>query len=424
MAGMMSQNVLNLVDIAMVGRLGPEQIAAVGVGGLCSFLACAYVIGFASAVQSMSARRFGEDQKDVTALPLNAGLVLAVAMGIPITVLIYALTPRFFPLLNPDPVVVNLGIPYFRARIIAGTVMGMNFSFSGFWNGTNRSKFYMTTLIAMNILNIFFNWIFIFGHLGVRAYGSTGAGIASTIAISCGTAVYFVMGFSRGRPNGFLRKRPDLETLRTLVSLALPTGIQHTFYAGGLMVVVWIIGLVGTMELAASQIISMLLLAGILPGIGLGMGATSLVSQALGRRDPDDAERWGWEVTGIAISTMLIIGMPMILIPERLLGLFSKAPEVIAAGRVPLELTGFILGVEAVMIVCSKALLGAGDNRRVMFTSILLQWGLYIPMAYIAGPVFGLGLTAIWIAQLIYKTIGGITFAVMWKRRKWDEIEI
>ncbi len=424
MAGMMSQNVLNLVDIAMVGRLGPTAIAAVGVGGLCSFLAGAYVIGFSTAVQSMAARRLGEGKPEITAIPLNGGLVLSLVAGIPIAALLFILTPYIFPYINHDAEVVRLGGPYLQSRLIAIIAMGINFSFAGFWNGTNRSKYYMCILIAMNVLNIFFNWVFIFGHLGSPVYGTLGAGIASTISMFCGTIMYFVMGLITARPNGFLQRNPDRKMYRAIIKLTIPVAVQHICYAGGLLAVIFIIGLVGTMELAASQIISMLLLVGILPGIGMGLSATSLVSQALGRKDPDDAERWGWEVMGIAISILVLIGLPMMFIPERLLVFFTENSAVLAVGKLPLQMTGFILGVEAVMIVCSKALLGAGDNTRVMFTSILLQWGLYVPLAYIAGPILGMGLTGIWIAQLTYKAIGGIVYAVMWRRRKWEGIGI
>lgn len=236
--------------------------------------------------------------------------------------------------------------------------------------------------------------------------------------------MYFVMGLIMARDNGFLKKIPDKEMFRTLIRLAFPTAIQHTFFAGGILVVLWIIGLIGTMELAASQIITMLMLVGILPGVGMGLSATSLVSQALGKDDPDDAERWGWEITGMTVTILLLIGIPMVLFPLGMLKLFTTAPEVHAVGKVPLQMTGAILGIEAIMIVCSKALIGAGDNTRVMFTAIALQWGIYLPLAYLAGPIMGMGLTGVWMAQLIYKIIGGVVYALMWRNRKWAGIKI
>lgn len=423
-AGMMSQNILNLVDIAMVGRIGSKAIAAVGLGGVSCFLFMAFVMGFSSSVQSMAARRKGEGNENVMAVPLNGGLLLAVITGIPITIITFILTPYLFPYLNHDAEVVRLGIPYLQARLLSITVVGLNFSFRGYWNGIDRSKCYMSTLVLTNVLNIFFNWIFIFGHLGVPAYGSTGAGIASTLAIVCGTVIYFIMGYKWAKPNGFLQYKPDMESIRTLIRLALPTGTQQTFYAGGLVMLCWIIGLVSTTALAAYNIIVMLLLVGILPGIGLGVSSTSLVSQALGREDPDDAERWGWQITGVAVVLLLLIGLPMVVIPTQLLSLFSDDMDVIAVGKVPLQLTCLILGVEAIIIVCINSLLGAGDSARVMRISILMMWGLYIPLAYIAGPVLGAGLTGIWIIQLIYKIIASIVFAFMWKRRKWEGIKI
>src|SRR5210317_1197197 len=83
MGGMMSQNVLNLVEIGMVGRLGDKALAATGIGGFTNYLAISFIIGLSAGVQALAARRLGEGRHDETAVPLNGGLILALLIGIP-----------------------------------------------------------------------------------------------------------------------------------------------------------------------------------------------------------------------------------------------------------------------------------------------------------------------------------------------------
>ena len=93
MGGMMSQNVLNLVDIGMVGRLGDSALAATGVGGFSNYLAISFIIGLSAGVQALAARRLGEGREDETAIPLNGGLILSLIIGIPACVLLILATP-------------------------------------------------------------------------------------------------------------------------------------------------------------------------------------------------------------------------------------------------------------------------------------------------------------------------------------------
>ncbi|MFT5992774.1 MAG: MATE family multidrug resistance protein, partial [Bradymonadia bacterium] len=126
--GMVSQNVLNLVDTAMVGTLGDAALAAVNLGGFANWLSMAFITGLATGVQAMSARRLGEGRTDIVAVPLNGGLLQAIALGIPTSVIIYTFVPVLFPFLIDDPAVVELGVPYLRIRLLALTFIAMNFA--------------------------------------------------------------------------------------------------------------------------------------------------------------------------------------------------------------------------------------------------------------------------------------------------------
>ncbi|MCB9781167.1 MAG: MATE family efflux transporter [Alphaproteobacteria bacterium] len=422
--GMLSQNVLNVVDTAMVGALGDVALAATGQGSFLNFMAVAFVTGLSSGVQAMAARRKGEGRDDETAVPLNGGLLLATAIALPASIVLVGFAPELFALVNDDPAVIDAGAPYLQARLCAMVAAGANFAFRGYWNGVGRSTVYLRTLIAMHAVNIFLNWVFIQGNLGAPALGAAGAGVASAIATWVGTIAYTLQGLTLARGAGFLRGLPDLSTVRSMLRLSVPSGVQQLFFAGGFTVIFWIVAQVGTSELAAANVLITLTLVVILPGMGLGLAAASLVGQALGRGDVDDARAWGWDVVKLAVGTLVLIGLPGLLAPDLVLGGFIHEADTLALARGPLMLLAATIGLEGVGMVLLNALLGAGDNRRVMVVSVGSQWLIGIPLAWLLGPGLGYGLMGIWVAQVAYRVLWAVIFAAMWRGRGWTRIQV
>jgi putative MATE family efflux protein len=422
--GMASQNVLNLVDTAMVGFLGAPALAAVGMGSFANFMAVAFIMGLSAGVQAIAARRLGEGRRDETASGLNAGLLIALLVAIPWSLFLIVFADRFFPLLIDDPEVVALGVPYFRARVAGMVAIGMNFAFRGFWNGIGQSRRYLQTLVIMHACNIFLNWVLIFGHFGFPALGAFGAGIGTTISTFIGTGIYIYLALRHARSTGFLRQIADRKTMASMLRLSIPAGMQSFFFATGMTAFFWIIGRIGTAELAASNVLVQLLLVAILPGVGFGLAAASLVGQALGRGDREDAVIWGWDVSRLA---MLVVGTGALLgvvAPDILLKIFLHDEVTMALARNPLRLLGATMVLETLGSVLMNGLLGAGASKTVMVVSITLQWGIFLPVAFLLGPVLGYGMFAVWAAQIGYRCLQGLIFALIWRSRNWINVEV
>ncbi len=422
--GMVSQNLLNLVDTAMVGTLGSASLAAVGIGGFASYMAMSAIIGLASGVQAMVARRVGEDRHDETAIPLNGGLFLALIIAIPLSFLLYTFTPDLFPLLNSDPAVQEEGIPYFQARMIGVIAIGMNFSFRGYLAGISQAKLYLRTLIVMHLANVSISYVLIFGEFGFPALGAEGAGLGTSISVYLGTLIYFVVAYRTGRERGFFHRIPSRETMMTMLRLAIPSALQQFMFAAGLTVMLWIVGLIGTNEVAAYHVLITLLLVALLPGIGLGLAALTLVGESLGRKEPGDAKQWGWDVTKVAGVSMTLIALPGLLFPQFLLSGFIHDPDVLEIAKVPLQIMCGTILFEAVGTVLMNALLGAGAAKQVMIVSIATQWLFALPLAYLAGPYFGGGLFWLWVIAAIPRYGQAIAFAALWARGKWMTIKV
>jgi len=239
MGGMMSQNILNLVDIGMVGHLGDAALAATGIGSFSNYMAIAFIIGLSAGVQALAARRLGEGRDSETAVPLNGGLILSLMIGLPLCAVLYLAIPTVYTFLSDDPAVIEQGVPYLQVRILSMVAVGMNFSFRGYWSAIHMTGVYLRTLLIMHTINIFLNWVLIFGNLGAPEMGVMGAGLATTIALYVGTALYFFFAIRHANDKGFLHKIPSRATLWQQFKLSLPSSLQQLFFATGLVTLIW-----------------------------------------------------------------------------------------------------------------------------------------------------------------------------------------
>ncbi|SFF57777.1 putative efflux protein, MATE family [Fontimonas thermophila] len=424
LGGMASQNLLNLVDVWMVGSLGPAALAATGLANFLNFMAVAFITGFAPAVQAIAARRIGEGRAAEAAAPLNGGLLLSLAIGVPLSAALIAATPAIFAALVADPAVVREGVPYLQWRLVAIAAIGINFSFRGYWSAVKRADYYLRTLVTMHALNIVFSYTLIHGLFGLPRMGTAGAGLGTTLAVVVGTALYVYLGLRHARPHGFLVQRPTPEQFRSLLRIGLPSSVQQLLFSAGFAVLFWIIGHIGTEALAVANVLVTITLTAVLPGIALGIAAATLCAQALGRGHADEAQRWAWDVYAVGIWIFGALALPMLFATRPLLAVFVREPALIELGVLPLRLVGATILLDGLGLVMMQALLGVGAARLVMVVATALQWGLFLPLAWLLGPVLGLGLTAIWIAMGGYRLLQAAIFTWAWQRRDWARIRV
>lgn len=423
-SGMISQNILNLVDAAMVGHLGSAALGAVGISSYINFLCVALFMGLASGTQVMVARRLGEGNQQRAAAPLNGSLLLLLFSAVPTAIILYFAAPSIADQLLDDPAVKQEAEIYLQMRVIGLWAIAMNFTFRGFWSGIKLTKYYMYVLISMHILNVFLNYALIYGNFGFPEMGVKGAGLGTSLSMMAGTVTHFLLCRRRAAEFGFMERLPDKASLKAIINLSIPTSIQQFFFAAGFSTLFWIIAQVGTDALAAANAIVNLSLVAFLPCVAFGMSASTLVSEALGREDPDDAYSWGWDVSRIAMLAVIILSVIFLLFTDPILSVFLVEKEALAIARFPLIIVAFGLPLEALGMVMMHALIGAGATRPVMSVSMGMQWLLFLPFAWLLGSVFAYGLTAIWLAQAVYRSTQTLIYSRMWHKRDWQNIRV
>jgi Na+-driven multidrug efflux pump len=196
------------------------------------------------------------------------------------------------------------------------------------------------------------------------------------------------------------------------------------FFSAGLVTLVWIVGRIGTSEVAAINVLMTFHITAILPAFGIALAATTLVGNALGRGDVDDAAAWGWNCAALTFIYGVIMSLLLIPLADPILGLFLSNPQTRQLAYLPMVLWASMISFDTAGMVLMNALIGAGDTRRSMWISVIWQWAFFLPLAFVVGPVLGFGLLSIWIVNGFYRVGQSINSGTQWASRKWADIRI
>ena len=418
MLGMLSQSMLNLIDAALVGQLGEVALAGVGVGGYAMFMLTALVFGLSSSVQSQTAQRTGACHVNVVH-PLQSGLFLGCAMALPLSLLAWWQAPLLIGLINQIDDVQRVAVDYFRWRVMSLTAIALTLCFRGYWNGRQQTHLYLRIIFAVHILNVVASACLIYGLAGLPKMGPSGAGAGTTLSLLAGLIMWWWVSTKRTSSQQFLTLLPCVATLRTTWTLAAPHSLQQFLFAAGYAVLFWLLSQLGTASVAVGHVLINLSLLLILPGVGVGVAAMSLVGEALGRDAQQEAHRWGLDALRVAWLLLVILALPMLLMPEYVLNIFFSSSELVRLGKLPLQLTGLMIVLDAAALVLAQALMGAGAQRTVMLLTLGMQWLLFLPLAWWVGIGLDQGLLGIWLMQLCYRLINSVGFLWVWQRRRW-----
>ncbi len=419
-----STAMMSVIDLAMVGRLGNDAIAAVGLSVFCNTLVLAFVKGITPAVQGLVARRRGEGSSEPQCLALNGGLMLALVVGLPLTILATLVCPSLFSLISSDPGVTKIGVPFLGTLYLGIVAEGMLNAFKGNWAGIEKPKAYMAIVIAMNVLNAFLNYMLIFGHFGMPALGAEGAAIGTVTSLYLGVLANFGIGLYRWRPDGFLTARPDGPLLQRIFKIGLPSTVQEFFFSLGSVILLWMIGKVGTAQLAAANVLVRFTILLTLLSISLGMASATLVAKTVGVGDLEGAAQWGWDTGKVGVIGITLLGLPLFLFPRLFLSMFLSDAQTINMAVTPFRILAATTGAWSLIYIFAYTLYSVGYGKKVMMVSFGTQWFFFLPAVWIVGPYLKYGLLQIWLVATLHGAMATALITMIWAAGKWKAVKI
>jgi len=392
--GMMTMGV---VDTAMVGRVGAADLAAVALGSMYFFLISIFGLGVLMALDPVVAQGAGARDMEAVARGVQRGLLLAAVLGLVASALHAPAAPVLAILRQPDDVVPIAGA-YVHA-LIPGILPFFVFSvFRQSLQALHHTRALLIAIIIANIANVFFNWVLIFGHLGMPPLGARGAGWATSItrwlmAVGLAGAAWPLL-----RPL-LLPLRPgiwELTPILRMIRIGIPIGFHHELEFGAFGVTAILMGTLGTVQMASHQIALNIASLTFMVPLGVGSAAAVLVGRAVGRGDPPDARRAALAALAVGVAFMGTSAVVMLLIPARLAALYTDLHAVVALAATLIPIAGAFQVFDGIQVVSAGALRGLGDTRVPMLIGLIGFWLIGLPVSVALGFGAGLGPIGLW----------------------------
>jgi len=209
-----------------------------------------------------------------------------------------------------------------------------------------------------------------------------------------------------------------------IAQLTLPVNITQFFFVSGYLVFLWLIGRVGTAELAVASVLIRMTMVLAIVAISIGMASATVVSRTVGEGDLAGAVRWGWSAGKLGVIGITLLGFPILLFPKMLLSIFFSDPRTISIGDIPLRLQGAMTGILSLIYIFGGMLNSLGDGKRLMIISLTTQWFIFLPVVWFVGPHLHYGLLQLWLVQLAYSLLATVLVTGLWIDGRWKTIKI
>jgi MATE family multidrug resistance protein len=411
MAALAADPLLSLVDTALVGRLGPAPLAALGID-TAVFTTVFFGFNFLTyGTTAAVARRYGADDPDGAATYAVQALWLAVFLGaLTMGVLVLA-APAIVRAMGAAPDVIAPAVVYLRVRALAAVPLLVLQVGHGTFRGLQDTRTPLLISVVVNVINGVVSWVLIYP----AGFGVAGAAMGTVLAEVCAAAAFLVLG-RRRLPSASLRIDPA--AMRTVVTISRDLFLRTISLLLGLLVTTAVAARMGTTVVAAHQIARELwtMLALVLDGFAIA--AQAMIAAALGAGDRVLAMALSRRLVGWGIVTGVIIGGGYLALSGVLPGVFTANPDVLAGVASVWLIVTLLQPLGGVVFVLDGVLMGAGDFRFLFWSTAAAALLVLAPLAALALR-FDWGLRGVWAGMvgLIVVRLGAMLWR--WRSGKW-----
>ena len=410
---------MGLVDTLMVGPLGPAAIGAVGLGSIVFLAIGIFGMGLLLGLDTLVAQSFGAGRLDQCQHWLRQGVYLALISAVPLSLLSFGVAASL-PLWGLNAGVLALASPYLSVVTLSAAPLLLYAAFRRYLQAVNLVRPITFALLSANLVNVGVNWVLIYGKLGFPALGATGAAWATVLSRVYMAAVLFVAvrEARRGRPGTESgARRVDWASLRRLVALGGPAGLQILLEVGVFAAATVLAGRLAPAALAAHQIAMNLWAFVFMVPLGLNAAGAVRVGQAIGRRDREGVWRSGWTALALGAAFTASSAVVFLVAARPLIGAFSQDATVLAIGPSLLAIAGVCLVFDGTQGISTGILRGLGETRVPMIANFAGHWLIGLPLGYAACFWWGWGVQGLWLG-LAAGLIGvGTVLLATWHRR-------
>ena len=429
------QTAVQYIDTAMVGSLGTQATAAVGATTTVNWLLSSSISALSIGFLAFIAKSCGAKDRESASKAVAQAVVVTVVVGSAFTVLALSLSSRVPVWMQVDESIQHLAGRYFFILYLPMLPRTASIIFGTALRAAGDTRTPMKVGIAVNIINIVLNFIFIYPVRTLNIFGTEftmfgmgwgvlGAAAASAIAFTvggiCTTAA--VWRHPVISPKG-QRFAPDSKILKPCLKVAVPNMLQRFGTSLGYVAFASMINSVGEIATAAHTIANTVESAFYIPGFGMQTAAATLAGNAYGAKDGKNMQLLAKMFIPLEIVFMIISGAALYISAPMLVNIFSDSTEVIALGTKVLRMVALSEPFYGFSIIVEGFMMGVGRTRTPFIYNILGMWGVRIVGTFICTQLLGYGLVSAWACMIIHNLFVFVLYLSCYVRGKWNPLK-
>lgn len=419
----LGQILTQMADNLMVGHYGgdnPEPLAAVSFGGAVFSILFLASIGVALGLTPLVGELYVQGKHRRSASLLQNGMMFYVLLGLLVSLIQYASIPLMYMLGQPAEVV-DMAIPYYSMLLLSMPFMMFFFSFKQFLEGVGNTKAELMVTIVSNVSNIIFNWMFIYGNMGMPEMGVEGAGLGTLMAriIAAVLMACYFIGHRRYRAyfKFFAMRNFSRKTVLRLLHMGMPISAQMFLESSAFIGTSIMMGWFGKTAMSANQIVGTLSNSTFMIVLSIGAATTIITSHCYGQRDFGRltlAMKASYHIVLAwnAMAAIVFIGLCRF-IPT----LFTSNAEVIDIAATLFIFTAFFQLSDGLQNISVGILRGIQDVKVIMPIAIVAYWLLNLPVGYVLAFVLGMGPAGLYCGFIIGLSVAGLLLMLRIRKR-------
>jgi len=425
-----SLSMVQLVDTLLVGHLGKDALAGVGLGSIVFWIPQSGIFAVGVGTIAVAARNVGSGHRERASVTAAMALAMGLAWGVLLALVMALAADPLLRVMGAEPAARSEGVTWMRAASIGFPLTAMLYAGSASLTGAGDTRTPMIIMLVVNLVNAVVAYTLINGPGPFPELKVLGSGLGATSAgISGAALVLLALAVGRGglqlQPLAVLHPAPA--EMKRILNVGLPAGLENLQFNLAFLVYTRIIASLGSAALAAHRVTLSVEGLAFNPGFALGVATATLVGQSLGAGRADLAERSAKVALLWATVIMTSVGIVLLLFGEPITSLFVRgedADEVVHIGGQLLFVFAFAMPAMAISQTLAGGLRGAGDTRAVLAIGVFGIWVVRLLPAYLLAIVLGFDAPGAWLAAVLDINSRGVLTWLRFRQGKWKAIKV
>lgn len=419
-------NLISLIGVAFMGRVGETELAASGIAALIYITMTMIPYGLSVGFQIIIARRAGENNPESIGRIFNNNLIFLMGVAVLLYIFLQFMAPVLLRPLFTSQEVFEAGLEYLKYRNIEIFFAVFAFTLLGFYTSIGNNQIITWSAVSMLVVNVFFSYNLVFGGMGLPQMGIAGAGLANLISATVACLInFFYLIFSPTREKFGLFKFSKFEwpLVKSGLALSGPVVLQHLLSTGTWVIFFLMIEKMGPPSLAASNVAKEVYMVLGITTWGIANATNSLVSNLLGQNRHDEIFELIKKVVIMALAFSMVFFLFILIWPDVFIRIFTDDPVIIDLARNPVRIVGTCLVMMAVSSVLFRAVTGTGATRYSLLLE-LITLVVYMVYVFVLIRILEVNLTIAWTSEFVYWLVLAWLCWKYLKSGRWKEYQI